>query len=262
MRLATWNVNSIRTRVDRVTTFLRDFDVDVLAMQEIKCRTDQFPYMAFEEAGYEVAAHGLNQWNGVAIASRVGLDEVATGFPGMPAWDGAQEARAIGARVGFAPQGGEGEPGGPRLRYLAELEHPHYAFLVAWLEALRSAGAEWLMADDAAKIALVGVWNVAPQDGDVWSMDAFAGKTHVSAPERAALRGIEEAGFREVTREFVPEQYTYWDYQQLRFPRNEGMRIDFVHASPALSVSAAEIVRNERKGKGASDHVPVIVEIP
>ncbi len=268
MRLATWNVNSIRTRVDRVTTFLRDFDVDVLAMQEIKCRTDQFPYMAFEEAGYEVAAHGLNQWNGVAIASRVGLDEVATGFPGMPAWDGAQEARAIGARVGFAPQGGEGEPADALTLWSLyipngrELEHPHYAYKLAWLEALRSAGAEWLMADDAAKIALVGDWNVAPQDGDVWSMDAFAGKTHVSAPERAALRGIEEAGFREVTREFVPEQYTYWDYQQLRFPRNEGMRIDFVHASPALSVSAAEIVRNERKGKGASDHVPVIVEIP
>lgn len=96
----------------------------------------------------------------------------------------------------------------------------------------------------------------------MWSREFFEGKTHVSEPERAALRGIEEAGFREVTREYVPEQYTYWDYQQLRFPRNEGMRIDFVHASPALSVSSAEIVRNERKGKGASDHVPVIVEIP
>lgn len=270
MRLATWNVNSIRTRVDRVIAFLQDFDIDVLAMQEIKCRTDQFPLLPFEEAGYEVAAHGLNQWNGVAIASRVGLDDVELGFPGMPAWEetGVEEARAIGARVGFAPRGGEGEPADaftvwslyiPNGR---ELDHPHYQYKLGWFEALRDAGKGWLEADADAKIALVGDWNVAPQDGDVWSMEFFEGKTHVSEPERAALRSIEEAGFREVTREFVPEQYTYWDYQQLRFPRNEGMRIDFVHASPALSVSAAEIVRNERKGKGASDHVPVIVEIP
>lgn len=270
MRLATWNVNSIRTRVDRVTAFLTEYDVDVLAMQEIKCKNEQFPLLPFEEAGYEVAVHGLNQWNGVAIASRVGLDNVEMSFPGMPTWgdDGALEARAIGARVGFAPLGGEGEPADavtvwslyiPNGR---ELDHPHYTYKLAWLEALRSAGAGWLAADAAAKIALVGDWNVAPLDGDVWSMEFFEGKTHVSDPERAALRGIEEAGFREVTREFVPEQYTYWDYQQLRFPRNEGMRIDFVHASPSLSVSAAEIVRNERKGKGASDHVPVIVDIP
>ncbi|SNU01447.1 exodeoxyribonuclease-3 [Ruaniaceae bacterium KH17] len=268
MRLATWNVNSIRTRVDRVIAFLNDFDIDVLAMQEIKCRTDQFPLLPFEEAGYEVAAHGLNQWNGVAIASRVGLDGVQLGFPGVPEYEGVSEARAIGARVGFAPQGGEGELADALTLWSLyvpngrELDHPHYAYKLAWFEALRAAGIGWLQADGDAKIALVGDWNVAPLDGDVWSMDFFAGKTHVSEPERAALRGIEEAGFREVTREFAPDQYTYWDYQQLRFPRNEGMRIDFVHASPALSVSGAEIVRNERKGKGASDHVPVIFEVP
>lgn len=259
MRLATWNVNSIRTRVDRVTDFLQSADVDVLAMQEIKCRPDQFPLLPFAQAGYEVAIHGLNQWNGVAIASRVGLAEVATEFPGMPEFKGVAEARALAARVGrgteqltvwslYVPNG-------------RELDNPHYAYKLAWLGALHDAAADWLASDPRARIMLVGDWNVAPRDEDVWSMEFFAGKTHVSAPERAALAAIEQAGFREVSREFAPDQYTYWDYQQLRFARNEGMRIDFVYASPAVTVTGAQIVRNERKGKAPSDHVPVVVEL-
>lgn len=266
MRLATWNVNSIRTRIDRVLGFLEREDIDVLAMQEIKCKPEQFPRQALEDAGYELAVHGLDQWNGVAIASRVGLEEVATGFPGQPAWAKDEsaspvvEARALGATVGA---------GGQQVRLWSlyvpngrELSHPHYAYKLEWLAALRQATGQWLAAEPELALALVGDWNVAPLDEDVWDMGAFAGATHVSAPERAAFAAFEQVGMREVTRELV-DGYTYWDYQQLRFPRNEGMRIDFVQASAALAarVSGAAIDRFERKGKGASDHAPVIVTL-
>lgn len=266
MRLATWNVNSIRTRIERVTGFLARQDIDVLAMQEIKCRPDQFPREPFEAAGYELAVHGLNQWNGVAIASRLGLSEVITSFAGQPTWaakEGAEpvvEARALGATVGT-------RSGAVRLWSLyvpngRELTHPHYDYKLAWLDALRANVTQWLEADPAQALALVGDWNVAPRDQDVWDMSAFEGATHVSAPEREAFEALAAAGMVEATRERVTN-YTYWDYQRLRFPRNEGMRIDFVYGSPAFEerVTGAQIDRDERKGKGASDHVPVIVEL-
>lgn len=273
MRLATWNVNSLRTRVDRVIAFLERADVDVLAMQEIKCRPDQLPVLPFEEAGYEVVAHGLNQWNGVAIASRIGIDDVAASFPGQPGWAAKEgeepvvEARALGATVGGRP-GPDGSLSDPvRLWSLyvpngRELTHPHYAYKLEWLRALREDVSDWLAQDPAQSLALVGDWNVAPRDEDVWDMSVFEGATHVSEPERAAFAAFAEAGLTEVTRERVTN-YTYWDYQKLRFPRNEGMRIDFVYGSPALAarVTGAEIDRNERKGKGASDHVPVVVDL-
>lgn len=259
MRLATWNVNSIRTRVDRVTAFLERSGVDVLAMQETKCRDEQFPTMPFEALGYEVATHGHSQWNGVAIASRVGLDDVGYGFEGMPTWGDTPEteARAISATAGGVRVWSLYVPNG------RSLVDPHYEYKLAWLAALRETAGGWVRDDPSARIALVGDWNIAPEDQDVWSMDFFAGATHVSPRERAAFAAFVDAGFTEVTRQFVPQQFTYWDYQQLRFPRNEGMRIDFVQASPSLarSVTGASIERNERKGKGPSDHVPVIVEI-
>lgn len=266
MKLATWNVNSIRTRLDRVLAFLEGSGVDVLAMQETKVKDELFPVAPFEALGYEVAFHGLNQWNGVAIASRVGIEDVEVGFAGMPVWGepgAAAEARALGATVGRSLV-----DGGVRVWSLyvpngRSLQDPHYLYKLQWLAALQETAAGWVERDPAARIALVGDWNIAPLDEDVWSMEFFAGATHVSEPERAAFRALAEAGFTEVTRGLTPHQYTYWDYQQLRFPRNEGMRIDFIHASPALVpiVRAAEIVRNERKGKGPSDHVPVVVEI-
>ena len=263
MRLATWNINSVRTRIDRIIAFLERGDIDVLAMQELKCKEHQFPFEAFTEAGYEVTMVGHNQWNGVAIASRVGLSDSSVGFSEMPTWgdDKVSEARAIRAVVGeaidlpvelwslYVPNG-------------RELDHPHYAYKLQWLANLKEHVRAELEERPKAKIALVGDWNVAPEDEDVWSMEFFEGKTHVSQPERDAFNAFEDAGFTEVTRKFVT-QYTYWDYQQLRFPKNQGMRIDFVKASPALAerVTGAEIDRNERKGKGASAHVPVIVEI-
>lgn len=259
MRLATWNVNSIRIRADRVAAFLERADIDVLAMQETKCTDEAFPHLPFQLAGYDVLTHGLNQWNGVAVASRVGFaDDVATVFPGMPAWGDppAHEARALGVTCAGVRIWSLYVPNG---RVVAD---PHYAYKLDWLAALRGAAADWLEEDPEARIALMGDWNIAPRDEDVWDMSLFDGATHVSPPEREAFRAFEDIGFTEVTRERVT-QYTYWDYQQLRFPRNQGMRIDFVQASPALaaSVTDATIERNERKGKGPSDHVPVVVDV-
>ncbi len=259
MRLATWNVNSIRTRVDRVVAFLERSGTDVLAMQETKCRDDQFPLAAFTAAGYEVAHHGLSQWNGVAVASRVGLSDVEVGFPDMPTWGDppTTEARALGVSVAGVRVWSLYVPNG------RELTDPHYVYKLDWLAALRTAAAEQLVRDPGAQVALVGDWNIAPRDEDVWDMTAFAGSTHVSDPERAAFAALLAAGYTEVTRPYTPGAYSYWDYQRLRFPRNEGMRIDLALASPALAarVRGAHIDRDERKGKGASDHVPVVVDL-
>ena len=262
MRLATWNVNSIRTRVERVIAFLERADIDVLAMQEIKCKPEQFPIEAFHEAGYEVRMHGLNQWNGVAVASRLPIVSTEVNFPGQPGFGDPEvvEARALGVTVLDGDQ--EVTTWSLYVPNGRELTHPHYTYKLDWLRVLRDDVAAWLEADPDLPLALVGDWNVAPRDEDVWDMSVFEGATHVSEPEREAFAAFAEAGMSEVTRERVTN-YTYWDYQKLRFPRNEGMRIDFVYASPALAgrVTGAAIDRDERKGKGASDHVPVIVEV-
>ncbi len=261
MRIATWNVNSIRSRADRVEAFLQRHDVDVLALQETKCRDDQFPDERFTALGYQVAHVGYSQWNGVAILSRVGLDDVEIGFPGMPTWgeDPASEARALGATCGGVRIWSLYVPNG---RTLAD---PHYQYKLAWLEALRTAAGGWLAQDPEAQIALVGDWNIAPENDDVWDMAVFSHSTHVSPPERAVFRAVVNAGYADVVRPHAPGPgvYTYWDYTQLRFPRREGMRIDFVLGSPAFAgrVSRALIDREERKGKGASDHAPVAVEL-
>ncbi|NEW57231.1 exodeoxyribonuclease III [Nocardia cyriacigeorgica] len=268
MRLATWNVNSIRSRMDRVAAFLDRQDIDVLAIQETKCRDDQFPFERFDELGYEVAHLGINQWNGVAIASRVGLAEVELAFPNQPGFDKnagesliatpVVESRAIGATCGGVRVWSLYVPNGRAL------DDPHYTYKLEWLAALRDNAARWLTENPQAKIALVGDWNIAPTDDDVWSPEYFAGKTHTSQPERDAFTAVLDTGFADVMRPFAPGPgvYTYWDYTQLRFPRKEGMRIDFLLASPALASTATDAVvdREERKGKGASDHAPVIAE--
>jgi len=259
MRIATWNVNSIRTRVTRVIDFLKRTNVDILAMQEIKCKPDQFPTEPFEQAGYSVTMHGLDQWNGVAIATRLPVLDSANHFAGQPTWQDKVEARALSVTVET-----EAEPFTFWSLYIPngrELTNPHYQYKLQWLAALKENAASWIESNPEALIALGGDWNVAPRDQDVWDMDAFEGNTHVSAPEREAFRAFEEAGFHEVTMGNT-EGYTYWDYQKLRFPKNEGMRIDFIYASKALAArtTGAFIARDERKGKGASDHVPVIVD--
>ncbi|MBA2551519.1 MAG: exodeoxyribonuclease III [Nocardioidaceae bacterium] len=261
MRVATWNINSVRSRIDRVVAWIERSDVDVVALQETKSRDEQFPYDRFADLGYEVAHHGHSQWNGVAIASRVGLADVTTGFPGQPLWGEplADEARALGATCGgvrfwsvYVPHG-------------REVGDPHYAYKLDWLSCLRDAGQAWLETDADRQIALMGDWNIAPRDDDVWDMAAFDGATHVSQPERDAFAAFEPTGFTDVVRRYAPGPgvYTYWDYQRLCFAKKRGMRLDFVLASPALAarVTGALIDREERKGNRPSDHVPVVVEL-
>lgn len=257
MRIATWNVNSARARIDRITAWLERSDVDVLAIQETKCRDDQFPALAFAEIGYEVVHHGVNQWNGVAIASRVGIDKVQTGFPAQPPFRELAEPRALGATCGSVMVWSLYVPNGRTL------SDPHYEYKLRWLEALWDATAGWLAADPELRLALVGDWNIAPHDHDVWDMGVFAGATHVSDPERKAYHRFFDLGLTDAVRPFTPGPgvYTYWDYTQLRFPRRQGMRIDHMLVSPSLQVTDGQIDREERKGKGASDHAPVIMDV-
>ena len=259
MRIATWNINSIRARADRALGVLERWDLDVLLLQETKCKPEQFPVAPFEAAGYEVAAHGLNQWNGVAVISRVGLNNVRTEFPGQPGFvkEGTPvvEARAIGATCGGLDVWSLYVPNGRAV------SDPHYRYKLAFLDRLSTAASDWLA--EGKDLFLAGDWNVAPLDSDVWDMEVFDDGLYVSDPERAAFNAFGSAGLREVTRDADGADYTFWDYQQLRFPRNEGMRIDFAWAAPTVAdrVETAHIDRNERKGKGASDHVPVVVDI-
>jgi exodeoxyribonuclease-3 len=264
MRIASWNVNSIRARVERVVDYLVRDDVDVLCMQEIKCRETQFPFEQFTAAGYDVVLHGLNQWNGVAIASRLPITDVRVGFDNMPGFgapgnDGSLplEARALAATINDVRLWSLYVPNG------RELDHPHFTYKLAWLDALAHDTRAWLSAHPEQPLALLGDWNVAPFDHDVWDMAEFAGSTHVSQAERDAFFAFENVGLADVVRPLVPDGYTYWDYKQLRFPRNEGMRIDFIMANPAFAqlVSDAHIARDERKGDGPSDHVPVVVDL-
>ncbi len=264
MRVGTWNVNSIRTRVGRVVDWLVREDVDVLAMQEIKCKESQFPFDAFAEAGYEVVLHGLNQWNGVAFASRLPIDDVARGFVSAPgfgklddAGDPPREARSLGVTVNGVRLWSLYVPNGRAL------DDPHYPYKLEWLANLAAETSEWLASNPDQPLALMGDFNIAPFDHDVWNIDVFEGRTHVSQPERDAFAAFEAAGLTDVVRSRGVEGYTYWDYQQLRFPRNEGMRIDFILGSKPFDelVVSARIDRNERKGDGPSDHVPVVVDL-
>lgn len=261
MRIATWNVNSLRTRIDRVIGWLERSETDVLAIQETKAPDAKFPIDPFTQAGYQVARHGISQWNGVAIASRVGISDVKIGLPECPTFGDPPvlEARAIGARCGGVDMWSLYIPNG------REIGHPHYAYKLEWFAALRAMGAARLAADPADAIALCGDFNVAPRDDDVWDMAAFDGLTHVTQPERDAFEAVVDAGFADLMRPYAPGPgvYTFWDYQQLRFPKKQGMRIDFLLGSPALQAQAvgAHVDRDERKGKGASDHAPVVVDL-
>ena len=257
MRLATWNVNSLRSRIDRVEAFLERHDVDVLAVQETKAREDQLPLMGLQSQGYDVAAAGVNQWNGVAIISRVGIEDVEVTFPGQPGWGepAEPESRAIGATCGGVRIWSLYVPNGRKV------DDPHYVYKLDWLARLRVAAKDWR----EQPTALVGDWNIAPQDDDVFDMAAFAKDTHVTPPERAAFRAFLDDGWSDVARPHTPGPgvYTYWDYYRQRFERNRGMRIDFVLGSAPFAdrVTGAFVDRDERAGKGASDHAPVVVDL-
>ena len=261
MRIATWNVNSVRSRIARVEALLQRHDIDVLALQETKVRDDQWPVMGLQALGYDVATAGHDQWNGVAVVSRVGIADVERGFPGMPEWGDPPlgEARAIGVTCDGVRVWSVYVPNGRKP------DDPHYVYKLDWLARLRAAAAGWLEADPAEQIALMGDWNIAPRDEDVFDITRFAKSTHVTPQERAAFEAVVDLGYEDLVRPHLPgpEVYTYWDYYRERFERNRGMRIDFALGSAALQkrVTGALIDRDERAGKGASDHAPVIVDL-
>lgn len=258
MRIATWNINSVTARLDRLTEWLEAAKPDVVALQELKCTTEAFPAMPLEAAGYEAVAHGNGRWNGVAILSRVGIEDVVLDLDGQPAFEGVVETRAVGATCAgvrvwsvYVPNGRE--PG-----------HEHYAYKLQWLQSLTSTVTADLAADPDRPLAVIGDFNVAPTDADVWDISLFADSTHVTPAEREALDHLRGAGLADVQpRALKGEPYTFWDYRNGAFHRGWGMRIDLVYANAPFvgRVTDAWIDREARKGKGASDHAPVVVDL-
>lgn len=256
MRITTWNVNSVRQRMPRLLSWLDERRPDVVCLQETKLADDAFAELLgaeLEGRGYAVAAHGEGQWNGVAILSRAGLDDVVTGLAGAPTWE-REEARAVAATCG-----------GVRVHcvYVPNGRAPdsdHYRYKLAWLAALRDVVAAG--PDDAI---VCGDMNVAPTDADVFDPDAYIGQTHVTPPEREALAALHAAGLRDVVRDRWPAEriFTYWDYRAGMFHKDLGMRIDLALASATVAsrIKAAWVDRQARKGSGPSDHAPVIVDL-
>ena len=259
MRIATWNVNSVLARLPRLVEWLEQTGPDVVCLQETKVSADAFPVDAVAPLGYAVAQHGEGRWNGVAVLSRLGLADVARGLPADPGFPGPQtlEARTVAATCGPVRVRSVYVPNGRTP------DDPHYGYKLRWLAALQAG-----LAADAEGIlpfALMGDFNVAPTDADVWDPAAFAGSTHVTPAERAALAGLRQTGLTDVVPRIAKgsHPYTYWDYRAGAFHKDMGMRIDLVYANAAMtgSVSDAWVDREARKGKGPSDHAPVIVDL-
>jgi len=256
VRIVTWNVNSLKARMDRVEEWLAQCQPDVVCLQETKLADSGFPTMAFSALGYESAHHGQGQWNGVAILSRVGLDDVVAGFA-----DGIEpdvDARLITATCGGVRVMSAYVPNGRAL------DHDHYRYKLDWLGRLRRHLEA--TADPDQPTAVCGDFNIAPDDLDVWDPAALVDATHVSEPERAALAHILDWGLTDAFRDRFPDQggvYSWWDYRAGNFHKGIGMRIDLVLLSPpaASRVRWALIDRDARKGKAPSDHAPVIVEL-
>lgn len=262
MRVATWNVNSAKQRLPRLLPWLDERRPDVVCLQETKLADDAFDELLGGELagrGYAVARHGEAQWNGVALLSRVGLDDVTVGLPGAPGFP-HDEARALAATCGgvrvhcvYVPNGRE--PGSEAFRYKLD-----------WLQALREALAGASSSRTQEPAALVcGDMNIAPSDTDVFDPTAFQGHTHVTPAERGALAEIEALGLHDVVRERWPQArvFTFWDYRAGMFHQDLGMRIDLVLASDSVNarVRAAWVDRQARKGHAPSDHAPVMVDL-
>ena len=258
MKLATWNVNSLSARLPLVLEWARANGPDILCMQETKLADDAFPKAAFAELGYDSAHHGDGRWNGVAIASRVGLEAPVCGFGSEEDVHGCRILAATcgGIRVHsvYVPNG-------------RSLDSEHYRFKLEWLARLRTYLAEHYDPDDA--VAVCGDFNIAPDDADVWDPAAFVGATHVSEPERRALGEILDWGLEDTFRRFHPEGgiFSWWDYRAGNFHKGMGMRIDLVLLSASLASRAVsvEIDRDARKkspaGNKPSDHTVVVVEL-
>jgi exodeoxyribonuclease III len=256
VRIATWNVNSVKQRMPRLLPWLDERQPDVVCLQETKLADDKFAELLDSELsarGYEVAAHGEAAWNGVAILSRAGLEDVAVGLPGGPGFP-EPEARAVSATCGGIRVFSVYVPNGRTP------DSEHYRYKLAWLASLRDAVAA---GPDATVVC--GDMNIAPADEDVFDPDAYVGQTHVTAPERAALHEIEALGLHDVVRDRWPGErvFSYWDYRAGMFHQDLGMRIDLILASEGVAgrVEAAWVDRHARKGSGPSDHAPVIVDL-
>jgi len=256
VRVATWNVNSVKQRVPRLLPWLDERQPDVVCLQETKLADDAFDRLLGDELanrGYGVAVHGEVQWNGVAILSRLGLDDVVVGVAGEPGFP-RPEARAVAATCGGIRVHSVYVPNGRT----PDSEHYHYK--LAWLAALQ----EVVGAGPEAAI-VCGDMNIAPTDADVFDPGAYVGQTHVTSPERAALAKLQALGLRDVVRDRWPTErvFTYWDYRAGMFHQDLGMRIDLVLATATVAsrVRAAWVDRQARKGTGPSDHAPVIVDL-
>ncbi len=255
MRIATWNVNSLKARLGRVEEWLADVQPDVLCMQETKLADDAFPALTFQALGYESAHHGQGQWNGVAILSKVGLDDVVANFAdGDPA---DAEARLITATCGGVRITSVYVPNG------RSLDHDHYRYKLAWMQRLRRHVAATSSPTDA--VVVTGDFNIAPDDRDVYDPAKFVGATHTSAAERGALTRLCEWGLTDLFRHFHTEDklYSWWDYRAGDFHMGRGLRIDLIlGTAPVLARSTFCVVdRNARKGTSPSDHAPVIVDL-
>ena len=255
MRLATWNVNSLKVRLPRVEAWLAEVQPDVACLQETKVSDGAFPALAFGALGYETAHHGQGQWNGVAILSKVGLDDVVADFA-----DGGEpdvDARLISATCGGIRTMSVYVPNGRGL------DQDHYQYKLAWLARLRAYLAATCSPDQ--DVVVGGDFNIAPTDIDVYDPTKFEGATHVSPPERAALGELEAWGLRDTFRTVwdADKVYSWWDYRAGDFHQGRGMRIDLVLASASVAsrVTWAIIDRNGRKGQQPSDHAPVVIDI-
>lgn len=248
MRIATWNVNSIGARLPRLLPWLEETSPDVVALQETKCADGAFPHLPLRALGYDVAHAGDGRWNGVAVLSRVGLEDVSIVLDGHP------EPRLASAQCGPLHVTSVYVPNGRAL------SDPHYAYKLEWFAALRRRLDGF---DPAQPLAVMGDFNVARTDADVWDPSAFVGSTHVTPAERTAMDGLEAWGLVDVAARpgKGDRPYTYFDYRAGMFHKDQGMRIDYVLATPAVVVRDAYVDREARKGKGASDHCPVVVDV-
>ncbi len=252
--IATWNVNSLNARMPRVEEWLEQMQPDVLCMQETKMSDAQFPALDFSRLGYESVHHGEGRWNGVAILSKVGIEDPVYGFEDTDEPD--PDARIVWATCNGVRVASVYVPNG------RELGHDHYQYKLAWLARLRANLDAKYTPDEL--LVILGDWNVTPADIDVWSPKAFEGSTHVSPPERAAIAALIDWGLVDTLRERYPEPgiYSYWDYRNGDFHKRRGMRIDYLLSSTALaSTCRVDLIdRNARKGTKPSDHAPVLAE--